>query len=160
MPFNLYPRYYDSCTLPKTHSEMCWHIHYCVTTYSEHGLHHCEEMIIPFHILSVVAESCSFTGSNGNTTTGQCSPSTVCCGGDNENGGPVIRCCPGDKYCGPYHKGSGTVMCLSSRKPSILNCVKLWWLSCMPLSAALISNTGIARMFILILLPAPTANIN
>ncbi len=65
---------------------------------------------------SVPLDPCTFTSSSGDSATVECDPGTLCCTGENKDGGAEVRCCPDTTFCGPYHRGSGQLLCLTTRK--------------------------------------------
>ncbi len=74
--------------------------------------------LLPYPPPPPIVVICSFTSTNHETVTGECAPDMLCCRGENQSGGPEIRCCPGDMYCGLYHRGSGSLLCLTMRELS------------------------------------------
>ncbi len=62
------------------------------------------------------APPCTFTSSSGDSATVDCDPGTLCCTGENKDGGAEVRCCPNTTFCGPYLRGTGQLLCLNTRK--------------------------------------------
>ncbi len=87
-------------------------------------MHACTQWIFPcLCITHIYSELCTAVGSSGDTASVVCGPETTCCTGENEMGSAQVTCCPGPDtpFCGPYHRGAGRLLCLTTRKLITIN---------------------------------------
>ena len=67
-------------------------------------------------LISHISVICKFTSCNDDSLSGVCDQAEKCCGAENVVGGPAIRCCPSNTFCGPYHRGLKDILCLATGK--------------------------------------------